>query len=175
MKRFIKFILLSCTFLFMQMTCYNNVDGHQYFVVKNQTDETIYVWDSFLYLKRPFGRGGEIFPAPNIKIKGSPVPAKKSLPIDILYDDSWENIFKRRENKRDSIVVYIGSKETDQVYILGYEDLVSLDFSFSYPPNPDMKNVRMIPSYEDAARGKTLQDIDLGQEEMTIVSNANMM
>lgn len=40
-----------------------------------------------------------------------------------------------------------------------------LNFQISYPPIKTMRFIKMLPIYEDAIAGKTLQDIDLEQKE----------
>ena len=45
------------------------------------------------------------------------------------------------------------------------DDLNSMDFKLSYPPKSNLQFIPMLPCYEDAIAGKTLQDIDLEQED----------
>ena len=90
---------------------------------------------------------------------------------------TWENYFRR--DYVDTITVWIseytliknsGSDYIDmdngvQCYFLSLDDLMRLNFQISYPPIKTMRFIKMLPIYEDAIAGKTLQDIDLEQKE----------
>ena len=90
---------------------------------------------------------------------------------------TWEDYFRR--DYVDTITVWIseynliknsGSDYIDmdngvQCYFLSLDDLMRLNFQISYPPIKTMRFIKMLPTYEDAIAGKTLQDIDLEQEE----------
>ena len=175
MKRIIFIIFLLNIMLLVQMTCFHEVDGHQWFMVENQTDDYIYIRNEFLHWNKPNGLGGSIFPSPKIPTEDTyRVHSQKSRQIDINYYESWEDVFKKSVHKGDSIVTYVGKMQDErgkdyatavQIYVFSLEDLVGLDFSFSYPPNPNMRHIKMLPTYEDAIAGKTLQDIDLEQED----------
>ena len=95
-----------------------------------------------------------------------------------LFWNSWESVFEE-DDDMDSLTVWIseynllqasgdghiGMNNGIQCYYLSLEELQMLNFQINYPPIHTMRSIRMLPCYKDAIAGKTLQDIDLEQEE----------
>lgn len=73
----------------------------------------------------------------------------------VLDAEQVENAAKKKEESVRTAIL--------QAYFFSLDDLNSLKFKLSYPPKSNMQYIKMLPTYEDAIAGKTLQDLE--QEE----------
>lgn len=147
MKRYLLLILLvvcvSCDVAF-------NVpqDEHCYLSCENNSNNTVYL--SLFFPDPP--KEHCPFSLPEKCCAVAPRTINDCI-IPLSRGDTYENIFR----KYSTIVVYVFPFYTEKSillddnklvsYILTLEDLVSLNFHLSYPPNKDMKDVRMDPAY----------------------------
>ena len=156
----------------------------QSFIVENNSNMEIAVWKRAMTAAEDFRKNGtdymdqvdpqrltgneldhfipahttrSVLPAPSGQYWSDFIEENDTVIIYVLEAKMVREAAKRNEKSARSAML--------QAYYIPMDDLNSMDFKLSYPPKLNMQYIKMIPAYEDAIAGKTLQDIDLEQED----------
>ena len=161
-----KVLLLVITLVLIYVSCTKVGPGeHAYLAFENNSSDTVYV-DSF------FPRD-TVFPRPNrfweSKEECGIAPGVINYKTLSIYSSgmtySYEYIFSKTKT-HEKVFVYVvpfypqkGDYPPKPLYDyklvcyeLTFEDLVSLDYHLYYPPNEQMKNIKMDPPYEEVRK-----------------------
>lgn len=180
--KLLRYIFAAC--VIMISSCDPEVT-QQSFVVQNDGNTAIAVWMRPMMYATEFKENGKDYmdqPDPNTLYVNSVdhfIPAHSTRHVlrapsqhywseymeegdtilfYVLDAEKVENAAKKKEESVRTAIL--------QAYFFSLDDLNSLDFKLSYPPKSNMQYIKMLPTYEDAIAGKTLQDIDLEQESL---------
>ena len=156
-----KRLLLFVVFVSLCLSCDRRPqDEHYYLVFENNSSYTVYVADHYwiwqdqadqvdLERSQPFHLPVEFHEIPAFSVNDYTIP--------LTYWLTYEYMF----TKTNQYLVYVFPKMYDDAisweekklvkYILTLDDLKSLNFHLSYPPDERMKGIEMVPAYSSFA------------------------
>ena len=149
-------ILMTLFFATMAFTCTKEDENHHSTIrVVNNSDKSIYAYGSHTYPDTFGGMGGGGLSSP-YEFKVDPnVENKYALRLGGYY----ETEFRDWEIPSDTLIVYVFDAElleahvthvqntVIQRYDLSLQDLQQVNWKLTYPPSPNMRDMKMYPPY----------------------------
>lgn len=147
----------------MLISCVDNT-GHNSIIFINNTDVPVDVSYELDYPDLDLGT----YPIHNMQEHQRRVMPYKESPNPLMFGDinaSWESRFPYI--KSDTLIIQVFESEiidtyswskirSDymilQQYFVSLENLQSINWRISYPPTPEMKDIKMWPPYEEAIK-----------------------
>ena len=156
-----KTLLLLAVVSLTLLSCGDKEDEfhHRTININNMSDETVYVMGDWIYPNWTsfksalvYGNGG----------KTNPKEVNKKA-FTLEPNHFWENNFGMMSDTLwiyvlDSVKLNSGVTSLDavrQCYGVTLSDLYRLNWTISYPPTPEMKDIKMYPVYSESAKEET--------------------